>query len=930
VLLDFSNAVPTAKVTNLSTVVNAANLEWIFEFLSPSNTPIHIGDFSDPDVDNVAFTDYTFTEQIPLVMGQLEFSNASAYSIKVSVKDLAGIVYSLTKTGSLCKPNGNVGNNNFGVADVSIEVKCGTAQLYVTDKTNLIYKSIVGTKYSTSVEVTYPKDENGNTLAAVVVNSIPALLPIKYEGDGHEVYVVHKYDYNLGDNFNVRIRYSFSKVFGVWCNVNLQPLLCEVSKVTKVLSENCFDTVENREKHRKLGLANSKMLQAVIGVMQPLLGFDVPTIVEDVKRILEIECDCCRPSGISNVGTALVTDAVFTANRVCGDMDMSWENDGDGNIALNYQNKSYTFVISGSDAFDWQLAITGCNKENALVVDIAVLAEEILTDIINNTTLLNILNSVTAKAELSCTGLDGGDAFDFTTCDYSIEIDTSAVGKTFVSILIGGVTYTAPTNTLITAASSIQTYLNSLSKGTFAVSYSSGTNKLTITTAANSNVISTVTTLVGSISTTAQFNNNCGLICTVLQKILTYINGLNLVKVKAGGAISICRFNSDGTVLTKAFIDTDTSYDVVKYLADSVCNVVNYMKDKFVSCANVKALFAAFTTEVIDGADSLPMWIHGKCVEVPFKEMAKAFIRLINSDSDVKALYCTITPCSTLSTCNSVTGLTGSGGDTTWAFTWTGVSGAIGYKYSSDGVNWVSTAATAAYLIGLAINTAYTFRVYPVYASGDGTACVVTTNFTTTNTSSICSAPANFVLSDATADSFIATWDAVSGATGYQYRINGGTWLNMGNVLTRSFTGMDSDTSFDIDIRAIIGGVPCTEISSDTISTTAIILENVFIENNGTVAQITNVTNAGMAYFVISTGALPLNPSDNLTGIHSGFTGSIRLTVATGSFTAKAMLYVEGVFIECIALVVGTGNNFTSRTYLSTEEIHIVISDGIC
>lgn len=939
VLLDFSTYIPTCLVTNLSTVVNANNLKWVFEFKSPNGTEIHVGSFSTPDVDGVAFTTFQFIPlddngkptwaTIPMYFGQLEYGQ-DPYTVKVMVKDDAGNIFDLTKGASLCKVNGNEGKGNFGKADIDVEVKCDKKLIFVNDKTNLIYKSIVGTKVSTVVFLSYPKDSNGNELPDTEVASIPALIPIKYEGDGHEIYVAHVYQYNLGDNFNVMVRYSFREVFGVWCNVNLQPLLCEVSKVTDKLSKECFDTVDNREKHKKLGLANAKILQAVIGVMQPLSGFDVPALIEDVKRILEIECDCCRPAGISDSNGILLSDAVLTANKVCGDMTLSWDNDGEGNIVLNYQDKSYTFDVSGSNAFDWVPSLAGCVKNNVLTVDMDELSTEILTAITDNPTLLNILNGITTKAQLSCSGLDGGDAFDFSSCDYSVVIDTLGTGKTFVNILIGGTTYTAPSGTLITDATAIATFLNSLSKGTFMVVYSSGTNKLTITTAANTNNISTVTTLLGSTSKTQQVTNNCGLICTVLQKILDYANGLDLVQVKTGIGLTVCRFETDGKVLSKTFADTESSSVVAKYIADSICNVVNYMKDKFVSCANVKELFASFTSEVIDGADTLPMWIDGKCVEVPFKEMAKAFINLINSDSDVKALYCTITPCSTLSTCNNVTNLNGTGGDTTWSFTWTGVAGAIGYKYSKDGVNWITTYATAAYLTGLTVNTAYTFRVYPVYPSGDGNACTVTNNFTTTNTGATCAAPGSLVLDNAGETYFTATWNAVSGATGYQYRLNGGAWANIGNVLTTTPTGLVAGTSYDFDVRAIIGGTPCTDMSSDNISTTAVSPINVFIENEATVPQITNVTNAGTPYIAISAGALPLNPSDTLTGIHAGFTGAIRVTVASATFTAKATLSVNGTFIQCIDLLIGAGNHFDSRVYLSTDIIHIVITDGVC
>jgi len=83
VLLDFSTFVPTCSITNLSTVVNANNLQWAFEFKSPNGTEIHVGSFDTPDVDGVAFTTFQFIPldgngkptgaTIPMYFGQLEY-----------------------------------------------------------------------------------------------------------------------------------------------------------------------------------------------------------------------------------------------------------------------------------------------------------------------------------------------------------------------------------------------------------------------------------------------------------------------------------------------------------------------------------------------------------------------------------------------------------------------------------------------------------------------------------------------------------------------------------------------------------------------------------------------------------------------------------------------------------------------------------------
>ena len=922
ILLDISVANPTCRITNLSTVVHANNLQWAFEFYSPSTTPIHVADFTVPDIDKIPFTTYNFTEQIPQYFKQMEFGNNS-YTVKVSVKDLAGNVFSLTKGASLCKPNGNINKNNFGVADIDIEVKCGTAQLYITDKTNLLYKGIVGTKVSTSVSLTYPKDEGGNILTPVTISSIPALLPIKYEGEGHEVYVVHIYDYNLGNNFIVRVRYYFTKVFPVWCNVTLQPLFCEIDKIVTILEKDCNDSSDNRDRQKTLGIINAKMLKAHTGIVQPLSGFDVPVIINEIKELLGVECECCRPAGISNVGTALVTDAVFTVNKVCGDMLLSWGNDGSGNIVLNYQDISYTFIVapgSDSSALSFTQSISGCNKQVGLKVDIEFLSTEILTEIQNNSTLLNLLNGITQRAQLSCTGLDGGANFNFNSCDYSVELDASIAGKTFNSILIGATSYTAPTGTLLISAAAIQSFLNSLTLGTFIVNYSSVTNKTTITSNANVNSISTVTISNGAGVTIITVSNNCGLICNILQKILTYMNGLNLVQVKTGVGITVCRFNSDGIVLSTAFATTATASSVAIYIADSICNVVNYLKTRVLTCDNLKSIFGTYTDALglINIADTVPIFFNGQCIQIPFKKFAISVLRSIRVDADVKAEYCLITPCATVSNCSPVTSLAGSGGDTAWNYTWSAVAGATGYKWSIDGTTWNIVTSTAAFIPSLTINTAYVFRVYPTYPAGDGSSCVVTSNFTTTNSGATCAAPSTLSFSGQTISSFVATWSPVTGASGYQCRINGGTWINVGTALTYTATGLSDGTTFNFEVRAIIGGTPCSASITGSIAT----LYNYAI-SGGYQMTITAVSGIGIPSLAPS---LSSPQYGHQTGITSG--ASVTLT-GTPITATKLIAYVNNVQAACVA-VPAAGTFSLVFTALATDIVTINVNSGTC
>ncbi len=824
VLMDLSIANATVKVTNLSTVTNPTQLHWIFTLTTPMGSIVHKGNFTTPDVNLVAFTNFTFPETLPKVFGQYEYSNTDQYTVEVSVKDSTGNIFTLAKGKPLCKPNGNTGKGNFGAANINVQVKCNTSQIFITDKTNTVYNSLAGEKVSTFIELTYPRDKNGNTLAPSVAATLPALLPIKYEGEGHEVYVYHIYQYNLGDSFFVKIRYSFVKSFAVYCNITLAPLLCEVTKIVASLGNNCTDTLEKRELVNKLSVVNYHILHAQTGILEPLAGIDVPQIIEKVKQMLDIDCSCFVADGVSNSSNVILSDASLTVNKLGGDILLSWSNDGLGNIVLNYEDKSYTFLIGAGSptAFSWQNTVIGSVKQQTLFIDPSVLSQEILTQISGSDTLRDILNGIVQQDMSACSGLNGGAAFNLAACTYSVAYNTTRRSSaTMFKVLIGGTYYTAPTSTGAADASSIQTWLNSLSKGTFVVAFNSGLGQMSITSAANTNAISNISTIQGDVVRTFQFTNDCGLICSMFQRIFNYLNDLNLVKIKAGVGLTICRFDTNGAVVSTAFGVNDNMSAITTFLADSFCNVINYTKDKLLTCENIKTLFGTHTPAIgiPHGADTVPMWINGVCIETPLKVLAQGVFQLLLSDSDVKNIYCQVTPCSTVNGCSPVTGLIGTGGDNYWNFTWNPVVGATGYKWSIDGINYSSVTSTAAAITGLVVDTAYVFRVYPVYLSGDGLSCQITSSFTTTNAGATCAAPATLVLNGVTLSSFVATWAAVAGATGYQYRVAGGAWVNNGTALTVTITGLSASTSYFFEARAIIGGSPCPGVVSDYILT---------------------------------------------------------------------------------------------------------------
>jgi fibronectin type 3 domain-containing protein len=131
--------------------------------------------------------------------------------------------------------------------------------------------------------------------------------------------------------------------------------------------------------------------------------------------------------------------------------------------------------------------------------------------------------------------------------------------------------------------------------------------------------------------------------------------------------------------------------------------------------------------------------------------------------------------------------------------------GVTGYDYRLQGGSWVSLAnVLTVNLTGLTSGTAYTFDVRARDAAGLLSA-LRTGTFTTATDTTPPGTPGALTFSSITASGATATWGAATddtGVAGYDYRVDGGTWTSLGNVLTVSVTGLTGATAHTFDVRA--------------------------------------------------------------------------------------------------------------------------------
>lgn len=143
-------------------------------------------------------------------------------------------------------------------------------------------------------------------------------------------------------------------------------------------------------------------------------------------------------------------------------------------------------------------------------------------------------------------------------------------------------------------------------------------------------------------------------------------------------------------------------------------------------------------------------------------------------------------------------------GLTTAYLTWSQIAGASGYQVregAAGAVTDLSEFAASHTFTGLAPSTGYTLYVRAVTATGPTAwASIATTTDDPT--------PPTGLVVDPDVSSLALSWDAVAGASGYQVRQGAGGAVVDEPTTAHTFTGLVSDTTYTLYVRAIVAGAP--------------------------------------------------------------------------------------------------------------------------
>lgn len=636
---DISGLLPNISLENLSVGDGLANMDWWVVAKSPTGAEIHLGDAENVDMSG-AWTTETFSDSWPKPFNSVEWSGAP-YTLTLYARDSEGTVYSITKTASIRRPNGNLptSKNPYGTAKVYVKVICERGRVYFEDQTPTSYKGIEGVRVSSALSVAYPLDSTGSIPDPFRLTTFSNVeVPISYGSDNYQFSATSIYDYDFGDYVHVRIKYQQIERFAVLCNIDISPIVCGVQKMMDdIVNGSCPDSTEAS---RKLTLINGKLGLVIAGKIEPLLGIDVPKLIKEIEAIGEFGCDCCNtPTGIIPDAASTIDGYTYDVVHVGGDIQGTVTKE-DTIIHINLRDKSYVVQMSpGSPAdttaftFTNSTSVDGFTKTYELHVSASQLAEDLAYSILGDAGLLNLWQSIFAgNLEFNIT-VDGGCIFQSTsTCDYDFTL--SAIPATTTYALLSGIRISGVNGPLslsfnLASTSALQTYLNGLGYGTFTVTKPDPNpgGLVYIASNTNDNNIESITYKISGTTYIADMTKECtGYVAIsadeVVQNIVNYICALDDTQIKTSEDYTVTYIDELGALQTVT-VDQESSLSaLIQELLERGNTSVTWLQSNAgaTTCAKMREIFpknvqAITSTDILFGTKG-----NGGCSEVAYLE----------------------------------------------------------------------------------------------------------------------------------------------------------------------------------------------------------------------------------------------------------------------------------------------------------------------
>lgn len=604
--------------------VTLASIDYTTQIPSPSTNPVYVLDLSSV---NFAFLFQT-------------------YKITGSIKDGNGSIYNTVPVfKTVCQPV-NFTDIGYVPGTFQISVDCIDNNLTVKELTLLTYNNSQPTSVSKTGTLYYPT----GTISNISFTGTPFTNNVVYTGQ-YRINCETTATYNLGDGVYVNVTYITNSVFDVTCSDKMADLICCIQQVQTTEKRNCDNAIGAHAKNQLAEISP----YLLTGLLKEINGQDASTEAEFIKKTLA--CNC----GVSSIGQNEITPINPSVYNIviqgAGDVTVGSVTTGS---TKTYTVTSKVYQVVKGDTGDLAFTITTDTSvlntvKYKITFDYTVMAEYILNAIAGNPSLLNQLNSLINATGVNLTGLDGKCVIDLTTANYIFTQAGLTSSTSIVNIVINGTTYNAP-SLFANNPSGIQTWLNSLSLGTFSVTYSGGI--LSVTTLSNPNTISTFT--VNTPSLTIQFQSSNKTLTQILQAIIDYECNLTALQVALGNALSLCYFDYNGNVVQMNFGSGQSQGSFNTGIASVICNLVGRINNlTALTCSNIAALFADSANSSFSGNARLYGHDGTNCVGFTNKQIALGIINAVNSFSDVKTAFCAI-DCTSPATCPEIANINAS------------------------------------------------------------------------------------------------------------------------------------------------------------------------------------------------------------------------------------------------------------------------------
>lgn len=628
-----------------------------FSFLDSDGVELAGIDFSTPGKYIVPSITQVFTLDLSSVNYAFLFQT---YQITGAIKDSNGTVYQTVPVyKNVCQPIGFTDSGYVpGIFQVSAD--CVNNNITVKELTVLTYNNSQPTTVVKTGTFYYPT----GTISAINFTGTPFSNNVVYTGQ-YKIYCGTVGTYDLYDGVYVEVTFITNSVFDVTCTDKMSDLICCIQQVQNTAQKNCDNAVGSHAKNQLAEISP----YLLTGLLKEINGQDSELEASFIKKYLN--CNC----GITSIGQNEVTPVNPSVYNIviqgAGDVTTYASTTG-STKTYTITSKLYQVVKgnTGDLAFTISLDTSVLNTVKYVITfNYTVMAGYILTAIGNSPSLINQLNALINSSGVNIIGLNGRCIIDTSTTNYVFTQSGLSSSTGIVNIVINGTTYNSPT-LFANNPSGIQTWLNSLSLGTFSVSYNTGT--LSITSLNNANTVSTFT--VSNPSLTIQFQASNKTLVQVLQAIIDYLCQITALEVALGNALTLCSMDYNGNTTTLNFGATQSQAAFNAGVTSTICNIINRINNLTgITCAKIAALFPDSLSSNFSGNSRVYGNDGLNCVGFTNKQVALGVISAINSFSDVKTAYCAIN-CGTPASCPDVTNINASiisGNIGIYGITWT-------------------------------------------------------------------------------------------------------------------------------------------------------------------------------------------------------------------------------------------------------------------